>query len=304
MDSFVKLLESYSLFHPRAKGGTLEQYRIAVNLVRDWRPDIEPEELFTKTSMALFSRWLREVPEKRSGRLRAGATVNGKLFSLWTLWAFAHEEGLVTNPPMNRKRMPLAEYIKECPEAWSVEEMGKILRSVKAAPKCFWWGEKHWLSLLTTYWFTAERFVALMSCTWDDLQGDCLIVRGVNDKAKKYGVHRLAPWLLKQINELPRVPEDNRIWAFPHTMQTMRSHYRQILQKAGLPGSRDCLFQKIRRSAGTEMANRMGVERASQLLRHSSVQITKKNYLDWTKMESQATSEIMRNPLEAVTEEA
>jgi integrase len=298
-----ELIDRYRLSRPDLKDGTIEQYANALNLVSEWEysPQVL-DEIFEIEQFERFTAWLLATPFR--GRRRTLRTVAGRRDTLLTLWKFAFRKRLCRYPVPDRDELARLKSAKEDPVAWSPEAVRKIIASAFKAPPIDWWTPSHWIGLVSTLWYTAERLQGLLSCRREDLMGDVLTVRGSTTKDKKAGVHRLPSWLAELIGGLPllsqNAPEDRRglLFALPRTVKTMRNRYRSdVVEPAGLPATGKHLFHCIRRSAITELVNLTDLAEAQAWARHSSPALTMGAYVCQSLLRRKGSSDMLPSPL-------
>ena len=106
------------------------------------------------------------------------------------------------------------------------------------------------------------------------------MVRAETQKTSKEQRFRLAPQAIASI-ALIYDPDRELIWPWPHCRRTLFTHFRRICESAGLkPNRRGMdLFQRIRRSS-ISYAAKCDLELARRLAGHSSVEMTRRHYID------------------------
>ena len=311
--NFSEVLPKYLMARPALDPKSAAQLQTVCNLAQTWatqksgETDCSVDEIFSLDNFEAWVKWLFDTPIQRGaspGQRRSPRTVRGKRDSLWTLWRFAHKKGLCDSSPPDRDELAPINWAKEDPTAWSPEQFAAVIDFSRRAPDVLWWRSAHWVSLLWTGWYSAERIGGLLSCRLDDLQGDVLYVRARRTKDKKAGAHRLKPELCDLIRSLktlagPDVDPEfaDRIWPWPHSINTLRARYRRdILRPAGLP--EDCLhlFHCNRRSSLTELVNAAGIAAAQELARHSSPALTLDRYISKRLSRGKAASDVLPDP--------
>jgi len=180
---------------------------------------------------------------------RAAATVNSKRRHLLSLWQCAWEEGLLPSPPKRRKiRTARAE--PRIPEAWTAEEIGRILESASQEPQAAWWR-----SLILVAYDTGERIGAILATTPGDIDPD----RGyIVFRRTKNGQPRWCPLAQDTLAECRRLlgaPRE-RLWHWPYRREALYRRFRRICERAGVPvgWGQGSLFQRLRRSTASLIA--------------------------------------------------
>jgi len=229
----------------------------------------------TDDTMEKFLAWL-----KAGGR--ANATCNGYRAHLLALWKQAWRKRLRDDLPRDVAKYKAA---KRIPEAWSADEVARILNAAKEAPgsiggipACEWWP-----ALLLTLYDTGLRIAALMKLKRSDLNSDrWLSVPSEVQKQNADQVFRLHPETMDAIDATDRVHRTELFpWPFDGdgNFRILAKHYRQILRRAGLPdGPRD-LFHKLRRTSATAVCDAFDEQAAKKHLGHSSLTVTRR-YID------------------------
>ena len=182
----------------------------------------------------------------------SASTTNVKRAELLSLWRVAVDEGLLPTLP-NARKIPRLRAPVPMPEAWTTEEVGRILRAARASPglvsglsAAAWWE-----SLLLVAYDTGERRGALLAARTSDLS----ITGWIAFVATKTGQPRHCP-LSDQTLAACRVIYDRArslIWPWPQTRQTFDAHLMRILLAAGVSFGRahGGLLHKMRKTTGT-----------------------------------------------------
>lgn len=310
--NFSEVLPRYLTAHPALDPKSASQLQTVCNLVQAWATQHDPGEdlsvdgIFELDEFEAWVKWLFDTPIERGssiGKRRSPRTVKGKRDALWTLWRFAHKRGLCDRSPPDRDELAPIACPKEDPVAWSPDEVAAIIHQSRQAPDVKYWRPGHWLSLLWTAWYSAERIDGLLSSRLSDLQGDVLYIRADQTKDGKPGVHRLKPELSALIRSLktlagPGVPEAKAdlIWPWPFKINALRARYRRdILRPAGVPDDRLHLFHCVRRSSLTETVNQAGRAAAQELARHSTPKLLD-NYVSKRLLRTTAAVDVLPDP--------
>lgn len=272
----VTLREYVSLYatsRPGISPGAVEQIAVAVHVLDRWHGC--PVRLKDLTADLLL-RFLGDY-----SRNHAASTANAKIRVLLRLWKHAHQERYLRRPAPQIPRVPEAEHL---PEAWFAEELtrlvwaaGRVRGTILGIPRRHWWKSL----LLSAYW-TSCRISALRLARSEDcdLGKGWLLIRAETQKTSKEQRYRLAPQAIGAIR-LVYDPQRELIWPWPYCARTLYTHFRQICESAGLkPTKRGMgLFQRIRRTS-ISYAAREDLELARRLAGHSSLEITRRHYID------------------------
>jgi integrase len=91
-------------------------------------------------------------------------------------------------------------------------------------------------------------------------------------------------------------PSRKYLLPFPYDQGVLYDQFHRIREAAGLPpsSSNNGCLHLLRRSVATETAKHLGVEAAQRLLGHSTPQLTKKNYIDQTKLPARDFTSVLR----------
>lgn len=170
---------------------------------------------------------------------------------------------------------------EKLPTCWRKEQVAKLLETcatstgtIGGAPASDWWLAFHYVCLLT-----GERTEAMLSLTWEMLDGDVLSVpakyRKGRKKAKRY---KLPPIALEAVEKL-RGKTSGGIFAKAWgSVCSFYLHYGKLLRRAGLPDGRDFKPQCLRRTFASFLE--AGGGDATAALGHSSRSVTLESYLD------------------------
>ncbi|MGH7140114.1 MAG: tyrosine-type recombinase/integrase [Pirellulales bacterium] len=220
------------------------------------------------------------------------ATANKNVRTLVALWYEAVDQGL--NPHTSKERIrPLKEELDNLP-CWEPGDFSKILASCRVEPRieelpCD--AGAFWFALLLTVYDTGSRISAIMDCTPADLdwQAKTLTLRAGTTKSRKCQVMGLSDQTLEAIRA---ISDPARGYLFPwpfgrakRDWRTLRTRYKSILQRAGLPKSKIHLFHKVRRTTATELVLAGGLAAAREHLGHSAESVTKR-YIDRRRLDS------------------
>jgi integrase len=225
--------------------GTAYQLRLTVRALERWVGHPVEVEALTETLMRDF------LAAYYPGH--SPATVNTMRHRLLAVWRQAWQEGLLPAPPRTRliprtkERLPL-------PEAWSPEEVGRILAVVRklrgmiaGLPKAGWWD-----SLLRCAYDTGERRGGLLAVRPPEVSLEAQRIIFTRTKTGRPRVCALHPDTVAAIAAIYD-PERALIWPWPYSLVNLSGRFRTILRRAKVSFGRDHggLFHKLRRTCGT-----------------------------------------------------
>lgn len=216
----------------------------------------------------------------KANGIHKNPTINKYRRNLLAVWKHAWRKRKVDDLPRDVGLLPES---KRIPEAWSPEQMGRIIAAARLVDEDFggipanlWWP-----ALLLTDYDTGLRIDALMQAksTDLDLAHGWLKIPAEVQKQDADQVFQLHPDTIAAIRAT-NPGNRERIFAFPFlTYGPLRWRYGKILTAAGLSSGRHDLFHKIRRTSATAVCNAYDKETAQKHLGHSSVKVTER-YLD------------------------
>ena len=186
-------------------------------------------------------------------RTHAGSTTNSRRRDLLAVWQCAFDEDYLDRPP-RRTKIRRATESPKIPEAWTPEEVGRILKAMKvetgsiaSIPAPDWW-----TSLLLVAYDSGERRKALLATAPDDLSldGGWVIFRATKNHRERWcALHHDTLDVVRRIYDMDR----QYVWPWPWTMHWFNKRLKKILRRAGVrygQGKGGC-FHKVRRSSGT-----------------------------------------------------
>ncbi|MBX3448203.1 MAG: site-specific integrase [Planctomycetaceae bacterium] len=279
---------------PEADVGTIEQYRDVVEFLAGF---LACDPTVDCLSDDLVERFL--AYRKQLGR--ANSTINRYRCYLLALWRHAWRKKLVSDLPRDVICYPTA---KRLPEAWSTEEVARILTAAAAQPGavCGIPAGRYWVALILTLYDTGLRIAALMAARTSDLNEDGWL--SVPAEVQKQDADQAFRLHADTLAALQATDFRSRELLFPfHQPEwraTLIARYRRILKRAGLARGRRDLFHKLRRTCATAICDRHGWVAAQQHLGHSTLDMTKR-YVDPRKLNRAHTAadSISRPAIEA-----
>ena len=195
---------------------------------------------------------------------------------LCSLWRCASDRRLVGDRPC----VPPSPLPVRVPQAWSIEELKRLLLYAKVAqgkigdtPAAVFWP-----ALILVLWQSAERVGAILAVCKDDYTRPRLLVRAEYRKGgKRDKLYSFSDETCDLLDALATSGSSPLLFAWPSAKNYLWNRFGKLIDKAGLGGGKRCKFHQLRRSAATHFCARGGDPTA--LLDHSSPRITKA-YLD------------------------
>jgi integrase len=289
------LVQLYEQYHPDCSPGNLNQLSIAVRLFERWAGRVLTlDDLSAPMVIQFLSDYLRKGSSP--------ATVNCKRCYLLALWRFARKLRLCSRGPHDIPRMRER---PELPEAWTVDEIGKILTVASKATGDFAGvpAGQWWTSLLLTLYDSGERIGAAKKLTPQDLDLDAGLVV-FPAKIQKTGRPRLRRLHPETIAACRAVWSAGRplMWPCPVSRETLEQRFRAILSMAGVRygRGRGGLFHKVRRTSGS-LIEAAGGDGSAHL--GNTRVVFERNYKDPRLTAGSALVSLPRPVIAAVTEE-
>ncbi|MGE0692663.1 MAG: tyrosine-type recombinase/integrase [Pirellulales bacterium] len=281
----------HDTYEPQAMLGCSAQHRrdcrTTLRLLFDFNGGDLPLAELTDRLAARFLQWLLD-----GGRREP--TCNGHRARLFAMWRLARRMERTPAQPTIRR---LPESV-DAPDAWTEDEYARILR----APLSMRWGRAiagispgtYWHALLLVEYWTALRKGTLRRLTWADvdLAMGSIRVPGRAMKNRRGRPYQIGPDAIGALQTI-QMPHRELVFPWPHDEQHFSRSMRRIVAAAGVaPSGRAVLncFHKLRRSTATLVAEKRGLAAASELLGHSSVDLTRKRYIDPTRMPGHDTT--------------
>ena len=218
------------------------------------------------------------------GRVK-NITANGWAVELLALWRYAYRKRLIDDLPRD---IDFLKVNKTEPEAWSQQQLARLLRSCAAEPGRI--AEIRaglfWSALVLVIYDTGVRIGAVLALRVEDidLESGWLRVPADVQKQKADQVFRLHAETLRLLVETRPAERDELFpWPWHNLSKTFYPRFNAILRRAGLPHGKRDKFHKIRRTHATYYADVAGEEAAQRQLGHSSIQTTRR-YIDRSKL--------------------
>jgi len=268
----TQTFQNYRKTHLKsASSHTVRQFEVTIQNFYDFlekRPTIRD---LTSDNVQDAMHWM-------ISRGRSIPTANKLRANLLALWRFEAREGRLKKWP----NVPKLIEPDRIPTAWSADQLHQLFSAIGQAPGtiCGIPARLWWLSLHSVLWDTGERIGAVLSSTWGDvdIHGGTVIFRAQHRKFKKrdrcHPLHAHTLALLRSIE----FPSRNLVCPSDCHYSTLLKRYKGILRVSGLPFDRKHMLHCMRRSTASFYEAAGG--NATDLLDHSSRDITKKFYLD------------------------
>ncbi len=281
-----ELLQSFLLHKLDFTELTIEQYAICLRQVNRWAGHtITIEELNTE----LILSYMRH--RKLIGR--SPRTVNNTRFMLLSLWRHAYRKKLKAEPPPDSLDLPKLKVVKQIPEAWSLEELNKILHACDNSRPLPYWDYRTWRALILCLYDTGARLDSMLSAKVSDIHDGYLTIR--KSKTNRESVHKLHEDTLSIIERLPE-HEGGLLFPWPFKRRQIWREFGRILKAAGLPGGPRNQFHKMRRTSATHLAAAVGIEAAERHLGHTTPGLARSTYIDPRFMPAIAAADVLPRP--------
>jgi integrase len=240
-ETLREYLEDYQLQRD-IRGGTVRQYRIAVNLIDRWAgKPVRLDELDER----LASEWLQAY-----SATVAPHTVRAKKQSLLALWRAASDEGLCDEPRSRRvRRVRLPELVVV---AWTKDEVERLLAAAATLPRWHRCGLRRsvwWDLAIRVAWDSGIRWGDLVTLRVDQIgpDGACTLSQS---KTAKVSAFRLSPSTLAALRASLEACPRKLVCPWPTSPETFRDQMTRLVAKAGIrPGT----WKWIRRGSGSDV---------------------------------------------------
>lgn len=226
-------------------------------------------------------------------------TANAARSNLLAIWRMAWRRRLIEHAPRVEK---LRGHHEE-PDSWDEDELRRIIAAVDRVDYSglvagFNFAD-YWRALLLTGYYTALRRSSLFKIRSADvdLAAGRIYVRADSMKTGRGKSFRVGPDCIAALRPIWSADRE-LLFPWPYGLTAMFQHFRRILRAAGIAtGRRRSLqmFHKLRRSSATMIHRRAGMQAASDLLGHSSAQMTLK-YIDPSQLDDRDATRHL-NPL-------
>ncbi len=231
---------------------TVEQYRITAtdfdrwNNGRRWTSDLVRSYMATTLERCSM------------------ATVNRRRGVLLTLWRFAQRSGLCDEQSIDVEKLREP---KRSPEAWSLEELGRLVSATAGAKSHQGFGPKQWRALVLTMYDTGIRLNTALSLSASAYRRPRLVVPAEFQKSGRDFVTEVSQQTADAIEESD--PPRERLFPWPLRRRAIWPAFRDVVESAGLSCGRRDLFHKLRRTGYTQVWILGGVAAATEWADHA-----------------------------------
>lgn len=264
--TFRELLERYALLR-NLDAKTMALYAMLADRMATFLGREATVEDLDDLVISRYLRWRAETPGWR-GKLPKPATVQKDKVMIAAAWNLAARKKWVNEFP----ELPKIKVAKRLPtgRAYTQEDVARmILRARRrkgrtgGLPSAWWWS-----TLIYTAYCTGERFTALTSIRWAqvDLERCKVIFLGDSRKGRTRDIERdITPDLAKSLKAFQRKPED-LVWPWD---RKSRSQWTSLKILCRLAEVRYRGFHGLRRTAASYAALAGGRAAATQILDHA-----------------------------------
>lgn len=281
-----ELLKNFLLYKLDFTSSTVEQYTICLRQINCWSGHVV-------TLLELDTDLILSFMRHRKSLGRSPRTVNNTRHMLIALWRHAFRQKLTKHHPPDSIDLPKLKVVKQIPEAWSLQELNRILHACDNSRALPYWDHLHWRSLILCLYDCGIRLDSMLSVKVVDIQNGFLTSR--KSKTNQETSHKLHPDTLAVIDRLPE-HESGLLFPWPFKRRQIWREYRKILKAAGLPTGRRDQFHKLRRTSATHLAAVAGIDAAEQHLGHSTHGLARSTYIDPRFMPSVKAADVMPRP--------
>ena len=304
----------HAMFVPMRLAGksesTKKKYRIAIGHLERFlsRPPLV-EDLQDDTIISCLA--------VLQDRALSPATTNGYRGKFICLADYAFRKGVIPETLDIPKRKEL----RRQPNTLSELQMTALVAAAKTTPGMIGAlpASLFWPALILTLYDTAARSGSILAAEWDDLDFNAGTIRLRAETAKTHResskpLHSDTIELLRSIQVILRdagdvnptgspalawakaIGDPNRLFPWPYHPLYLWQKLDRVMRRAGIPAGRRWKFHAIRRTTLTLTADRLGVSAATDLADHTSDDVTRKSYLDRSRIEQQRPCDVLPRP--------
>jgi integrase len=273
----------------RLRGGsekTLRLYRNSLKNFRNFLGRAPRLSDLTDESVGALMAWTL-------GRGKSPRTANKFRDQMLALWRAACRKGwLKIWPDVEAMREP-----EKIPRAWTPSELSRLFSAcdseggqICGVPARLWWRALHDVA-----WDTGERIAALLliECDWLSLDDARLWISASARKGKRRDrFHKLHPETIKRLR-LMRMPKRSVVFCWPYSASYIYNRYNRILERAGLPHSREFKFHCLRKSVATH--GKLAGLNPRELMDHADTRTTVR-YLDPAQLSQPHPADVLFRP--------
>jgi integrase len=261
-----ELVERYALLRS-LKGKSVALYAMLIDRLEAFLGREATVADLDDLLISKYLRWRAETPGWK-GRIPSPASVQKDKVMLAAVWNYAARKRIVAEfPELPRIKVP-----KKIPtgRAYTAEDVATLVR--RAQRRCGktgglpsgWW----WSTLLYAAYCTGERFEALTSLRWGqvDLDRRAVVFLGSTRKGSTRDIERQITADLAAMLAVHRGPDDALVWPWD---RRSKSHWASLKVLCRTSKVRYRGFHGFRRTAASYAALAGGTAAATQLLDHS-----------------------------------
>lgn len=255
----------------RLRGRSANTTRLYENTIRQYSRFLGREATTADLNDLSVARYL----EHRSS-CRSPYTSEKERNQLCSLWRCASDRRIVDARPC----VPQSPLPARVPQAWSVEELRRLLAHASVAKGKIGDVPAHvfWPAMILALWQSAERVGAILAVKKEDYSRPRIMVRAEYRKGgKRDKLYTFTEGACDLFDVLAKSKNGPHLFEWPKNRLYLWDRFGKLLAAAGLGGGKRCKFHQLRRSAATHYCAGGGDPTA--LLDHSSPRVTKA-YLD------------------------
>lgn len=255
-----QLIEIYRKYHPSLKRTTFYSYISELNKFEKWKG--RPIKV-TELSDDLLTDYLEHLV-----KTGPAATAKKAYNTLMALWRFAYRKRLCENSPRD---VPLIAVPKSIPQAWTPDQIYRILDACDSVAPLDGWDGRHWKALVLAIYDTSARISALLQTKASQFDPDRGLLRTAAEHQKQnaeqlHQLHAETTAALLATFDGPR----ELLFPWPLNKERIWPHFKKILAVAELPTTRRDMFHKIRRTSYTLTYALLGPHAATEHAGHSA----------------------------------
>lgn len=233
----------------------------------------------------IASRWIRDLEamvREDGKRAFSPRTVHGRRGDLLCIWRYAYYRGDCERLPCRVRGVKVPTYN---PQAWTMDELAKIVGACKSFPGHLGNGiprRLYFPALIAFVYETGLRRSDVWRVRLDQMHDDGSVIVSQHKTGKPHvaRVHAQTLQAVRAIGSLLEAMGDSRAdqpLRWPHTPKMLYNWIERARQRAGV--KRDGALQQLRRSGATHV-EREERGAATQYLGHATPELARKHYID------------------------
>lgn len=244
-------------------------------------------------------------------------TVNGYRGKFVCLADYAFRKGLLPET----FDIPKLKEIRRRPNTLSEEQMDALIAAAKVTPGMIGAlpASLFWSALVLVLYDTAARVGSIMAAEWDDIdwKAGTIHLRAETTKSLRESSKPLHADTLDLLRSIQLVLQDagrikpqgspalawakavgdpNRLFPWPYHPGYLWQKLDKVMRRAGIPAGHQWKFHCIRRTTLTITADKLGISAATDLADHTSDEVTRKSYLDRSRIKQQRPCDVLPRP--------